>query len=105
VVREEHELSKLGKGGNTVERIPVKSSFLAAVGYNAETGTLEVEFKSGRIYQYMNVEPETHKAMMGAESVGAFYSLGITGKYENRRAHELEPKNDQIASSEDAAGK
>lgn len=88
-----------------MERIPVKSSFLASVGYNAESSTLEVEFKSGRVYQYFGVIPETHNAMIGADSVGAYYSRAVSGKYEHRRAHELEPNDGQVAASEDAAGK
>lgn len=104
MVREEHEL-KISLKGGIMERSPVKSSFLAAIGYNAETQTLEVEFKSGRIYQYLQVWPETYRKLMEGESIGTFYSRAIAGKYEARRAHELEPKNDQIAASEDAAGK
>ena len=83
-----------------MERIPISSSFLAAIGYNAETQTLEVEFKSGRIYQYIGVEPETHKAMMGADSVGTFYSRAITGKYENRRAPELEAPGQPVLDAD-----
>lgn len=87
-----------------MERSPVTSSFLAAIGYSPESATLEVEFKSGRIYQYMGVDPETHKALMGAESVGTFYSRAISGKYEHRRAHELEAESKQPEASENAAG-
>lgn len=86
-----------------MERIPVKSSFLHAIGYNPESETLEVEFKSGRIYQYAGVTPETHKALISAESVGRYYSLAITGKYEPRRATELEPKKDEDAPQTDLA--
>ncbi len=78
-----------------MDRIPVSSSFLAAVGYNAETQTLEVEFRSGRIYQYFNFWPETHQKLMEAESVGTFYSRAIAGKYDHRRAHELETKKEE----------
>lgn len=75
-----------------MERSPVKSSFLAAIGYSPASATLEVEFKSGRIYQYTGVAPEVHKALIGAESVGKYYSLAISGQYDTRRAIELEPK-------------
>jgi hypothetical protein len=76
-----------------MERSPVKSSFLATIGYSPESATLEVAFKSGRIYQYFGVEPEVHKSLVGAESVGRFYSVAIASKYESRRATELEPKD------------
>jgi hypothetical protein len=73
-----------------MERSPVKSSFLAAIGYDTQTKILEVEFKSGRIYQYLGVEPGSHAGLVGAESVGNFYSRFIANKFESRRAHELE---------------
>ena len=87
-----------------MERSQITSSFLAAIGYSPESQTLEVEFKSGRIYQYMGVTTETYTALMAAESVGHFYSRMISGKYEHRRAHELEPETKQPETAEDAAG-
>lgn len=87
-----------------MERSRIESSFLRAIGYSPESQTLEVEFKSGRIYQYMGVAPETYRALMAAESVGNFYSCMISSKYEHRRAHELEPETKQPETSEDAAG-
>ncbi len=86
-----------------MERSPVKSSFLAAIGYSPDSATLEVQFKSGRIYQYTGVTPEVHKALIGAESVGKYFGLVITGKYDMRRAIELEPKADQEEPQADRA--
>ena len=36
-------------------REPVSSSSLAEIGYDGSTQTMEVCFKSGRIYQYFDV--------------------------------------------------
>lgn len=54
---------------------PVDSSQVKAVGYDAETKTLAVQFKHGvgAIYHYPNVEPETHAAFMAAKSIGKFF--------------------------------
>ena len=60
-----------------MERTPVESSNVASVGYDEETKTLEVAFKSGSIYQYPGVEPQTHADLMAAESVGKFVNQNI----------------------------
>jgi hypothetical protein len=55
-------------------RIPVKSTNVKSVGYDLETKTLQVEFKSGGIYQYAGVQPEMYADLLKAESVGRFVS-------------------------------
>ena len=52
----------------------VKSSNVKAVGYDAEEKTLQVEFKSGGVYQYAGVQPEMYADLMKAESIGRFVS-------------------------------
>jgi hypothetical protein len=64
-----------------MERIPVKSSNLASVGYDAETQVLEVEFTSGQVYQYQDVPPEKHKALLKAESLGRYFGQNIRGAH------------------------
>jgi len=41
-----------------IERVPVDSSMIYAVGYDAESQTLYAEFNSGKIYAYEEVEPD-----------------------------------------------
>ena len=54
----------------------VDSSNLVAIGYDAEDKRFRVTFRSGATYDYLNVEPETHAALIGADSVGsAFHRL------------------------------
>jgi len=67
-----------------MQRTPVKSSNIRAVGYDAATQTLEVEFGSG-VYQYQGVPPEKHAKLMGAESVGKFIRAEIRGKFDSRK--------------------
>ncbi len=63
---------------------PVESSQIAAIGYEQTQQVLRVEFKNGALYEYQNVEPETHASLMAAESVGSLFNQVIKknpGKY------------------------
>lgn len=75
-------------------RTPVVSSQLKSVGYDAGTKTLEIEFPGrkdgpGSVYQYSAVPPETHQALMGAESAGRYFGVHIRGKFAHKR---MEPE-------------
>lgn len=73
-----------------MERVRVDSSALKAIGYDAATRELEVEFppdKLGKmsVWRYENVAPETHTKIMEASSIGgAFHRLiriaGVAGR-------------------------
>ena len=56
----------------TITRIRVKSSNVFAIGYNEETGTLQVEFKNGSVYEYYEVPENVFVTFMNAESKGRF---------------------------------
>jgi hypothetical protein len=50
-------------------RTPVDSSNLAAVGYDPDTGTLEVEFRPSKlgfvkVWEYFPVKPDVYDAML-----------------------------------------
>jgi hypothetical protein len=62
-----------------IELAPVKSSQVAAIGYDAATKTLAVRFAhgAGAIYHYPDVEPETHAAFVAAESIGSYFGTHI----------------------------
>lgn len=62
-------------------RTPVSSSNLVAVGYDPDTETLEVEFKTGTIYRYSGVEKSVWLDLMKAPSIGSFFSLRIRGQF------------------------
>lgn len=64
---------------------PVKSSNIAAIGHDAETGKLHVQFKSGGTWVYDDVPAETHAAMTNADSVGSYFHKNIKGKFEGKR--------------------
>lgn len=57
----------------------VKSSQVKAIGYDADTKTLAVQFTrgTGAVYHYPNVEPHTHEAFVKAGSIGTFFGKHI----------------------------
>lgn len=64
-----------------MERIAVSSSNVRAVGYEASTSTLEVEFNNASVYQYHEVPQEVYDAFMQADSKGSFLNTQIKGSY------------------------
>lgn len=62
-------------------RQPVTSGNLSAVGYDAQSNTLEVEFKNGSVYQYHSVPPESHAGLMAAGSVGGYFNANIKNAF------------------------
>lgn len=59
----------------TIAMTPVESSQIAAIGYDAATHTLQVDFTKNpdRIYQYHDVSAEAFAGLEGAESKGSFF--------------------------------
>jgi hypothetical protein len=56
-----------------MQMVPVKSTSIAAIGYDAHRRWLEIEFrKSGKVYRYFEVPAEEHAAFMEAESKGNY---------------------------------
>lgn len=68
-----------------MKRIAVESSNLASVGYDEATKTLEIQFHSGGIYQYDDVEKEVYDELMNADSKGRYFLHEIKGAYSYRR--------------------
>jgi len=64
-----------------VKRHHVGSSAIASVGYDDVSGTLEVEFRSGELYRYFDVDPDDADDLLGAESPGAYLNEWIKPRY------------------------
>jgi hypothetical protein len=64
-----------------VKRVPVESTAVATVGYSKKLHALEIEFRNGAIYRYLDVEPEIYEALLKAESKARFYDDNIRHKY------------------------
>lgn len=60
-----------------MDRVTVQSSNIASVGYELSTSTLEIEFKSGGIYQYSGVPQDIYEGLMNAESKGGYFHQNI----------------------------
>ncbi len=65
-----------------MERENVNSSNLASIGYDSENEILEVEFKHGGVYQYLNVPEDVFNKLMNAPSHGVYFSANIRNDYE-----------------------
>jgi hypothetical protein len=52
-----------------MERTKVKSSHVAAVGFDPQSRRLHVEFHNGKVYEYRGVDQHFHDALMNG-SVG-----------------------------------
>ena len=64
-----------------MERVPVTSSDICAIGYDPETRTLEIEFIKGGVYQYFDVPEGEHEAMMYSDSKGKYFHANIKNRY------------------------
>lgn len=65
-----------------MDRIAVNSSNVAAVGYDAASSTLEVEFKSGSVYRYFGVPVRHFEALTaGSTSVGRYLNTEVKPHY------------------------
>lgn len=64
-----------------MERTPVNSSNIAAIGYDEDTQILEIEFMDGSVYQYSGVPPSEHDGIMNADSKGKYLHANIKKRY------------------------
>lgn len=77
-----------------MEMIDVKSSNIAAVGWEAdadeesdvegallETGTLAIRFNNGSLYEYADVPESTYDELRNSDSVGAYFHQAIRNVY------------------------
>lgn len=64
-----------------MQRRPVNSSNIASVGFDPDRNVLEIEFKSGGIYQYLDVPQIVFNNLERASSVGRYFSEHIRDQY------------------------
>lgn len=64
-----------------MRRQRVDSSAISSMGYDARSSTLEVEFRSGAVYDYHGVPPKVWKDLLGAPSKGRFFTRSLRGRY------------------------
>lgn len=61
------------------------SSMIKKAVYNFTTNSLKVEFNSGAVYEYANVDPTTYDEFCKAESQGKFFNEKIKNVYPNSK--------------------
>lgn len=66
-------------------RQPVSSSNIRSIGYDEGSQTLEVEFNSGGVYEYLGVPADEYDALMNAPSAGSYLHARIKDKYPHRK--------------------
>jgi KTSC domain-containing protein len=64
-----------------MRRQSVDSSAISSVGYDARRSMLEVEFRRGAVYDYLEVPPRVWKDLLKAPSKGRFFSQHIRGQF------------------------
>jgi hypothetical protein len=64
-----------------MQREPVDSSTFASVGYDTIALLLELEFRSGEVYQYLGTPHSVHRELMAAQSKGRFFNQNIRDRF------------------------
>jgi len=68
-----------------MNRISVTSSNISSIGYDSNDEILEIEFKDGSVYQYLQTPISEYDSIMNAESYGQYLAQNIKGKYDFRK--------------------
>jgi hypothetical protein len=61
-----------------MEKLAVQSTAISAVGH---TRVLEIQFTSGKVYQFFGVPEDLYVAFLESGSKGQFFNKHIRGKY------------------------
>jgi hypothetical protein len=64
-----------------MDAVAVDSSVLSLVTFSPEHRLLELEFRSGAVYQYFDVPPQTYSALLAADSKGEYFNAHIRNRF------------------------
>jgi hypothetical protein len=70
---------------SAMKRVAVDSSSIASVGYDPKGFILEIEFRNGRVYRYLDVPAAAHRLLLNASSMGEFVNAFIKPRFEVER--------------------
>ncbi len=65
--------------------LPVASPMASAIGYDSENEVLQIEFNSGAVYQFSDVDEDTFEDLYTSEAVGRYFNQNIKGRYQSQR--------------------
>ena len=68
-----------------MEREPVESEAMLAVGYDGRRRVLEIEFADHDVYDYFDVPPSVHFGLIRAESHGRYFAEHVRDRYAYER--------------------
>jgi KTSC domain len=68
-----------------MRRQPIESSSLASVGYDHEDRRLEVEFRTGHVYDYFEVPSSVYEEFRTAPSAGRFFASRVRNRFPSRK--------------------
>jgi hypothetical protein len=74
-----------------MRRLRIESSTLASVLYLPAQRELQVEFRSGEIYQYADVPFHAYGELLAAPSKGTYFNLNIRNRYDFRQLIHSQP--------------
>jgi hypothetical protein len=83
-----------------MKMIQSPSSNIAAIGYDATTATLRVQFRSQGVWDYKDVPEDRWEALKAAESHGKHFHAEIKRYYEATRVKDAEI---ELAKSSDGS--
>jgi KTSC domain len=72
-------MERAGQDVEPMKRLPVESSAIASIGYDAQEETLEVEFSSGTVYRYLRVPADVAATLYEADSRGKYFGEFVRG--------------------------
>ena len=64
-----------------MEMIPVRSSAIRAVGYDAANLRMRILFTEGHSYDFCRVPAHVYNGLMSAPSMGSYYNNFIKDRY------------------------
>ena len=64
----------------------VASSNLDKIGYDGSVRTMVIRFKSGAVYEYLNVPQDVHDNLLHAPSAGKYFNIYIRNKFQCRKS-------------------
>lgn len=68
-----------------MDRLKVESSNIKSIGFDKQSQTLEVEFKTKTVYVYSNVPEEFYNNLMLSGSKGAYFSKYIKNNFKYQK--------------------
>ena len=67
------------------QRVFVQSTCIASVAFLGNANVLQLEFRNGLAYEYFGVPETLYRDLLAAQSIGAFVTRFIRGRFAFRR--------------------